>query len=737
MQPSYLGLRFGLCDNTYCISWVMPGGEAWDNGARPGMRVSSVNGLSLPLRGRIELDPSLPRYVTSAELVDSLGEAISVTLAEDSSGAIASNLSLWTLGAMFALLGAVVMLRRPDLPSARLFGLFTGSTALALAVGPSAGGPGPVWALVIQVITVMFVGASCLIFIASLAGYSSRAYRVVILPLLIGLGALILVSYAYSVLFAPMLYEWIRPVSFLYVSMSVLGAVVLMVITGNRQKSPTARQQARIALAGIVVGMFPFIGLTLIPEALGNDTLLPVQLTVLAVGFIPAFFAYAILQYQLLGIRRLVHRSMVYGIASITLLTIISIGLTGAFAVLMEDAVNKYSIPLISAIVVLGIICFYPLRTRTRWLVDRLVYDDVVDYQRLAEAVGRDLLAPGEVYEVASGMATVLHQALRLESVLLFLGYSPSQAQLVAAEGERSEEVIRDLRLRLKAQSGKFQNQSVTEMRWESDSLLIVSLAMPGKYRGYMVLGPKRQGEVFLEEEKQLVTTIIPILALAIDKGELSEQLREMNQRLVQAGEAERARIAADIHDGSLQKAMLLGGIGDTFGQDPKELARQLSSELREVCSRLRPAILDDLGIVAALEWLLDEVSLRHGLLTELSLNGVDEVERFCPEIELTIFRITQEASNNAVKHAKCARLRVSLSMNENGLTLEVSDDGVGFEPAIRGKKGLGLPGMNERVVQLMGRFDVRSAPGAGTKVIARIPIPDEPAGEDVDELSA
>ena len=698
------------------------------------MLVSSVNGLPLET---LDSGLSFARDVTSAELVDSSGKAISVTLADASPGETVSNLSLWILGAMFALLGAAVMLRRPDLPSARLFGLFTGSAALALAVGPSAGGPGPVWALVIQVVTVMSVGAFCLTFIASLAGYSPRAYRVVILPLLIGSGTFILVSYAYSVLLAPTLYEWIRPASFLYVSASVLGAVGLMLITGNRQQSPTARQQARIALAGIVVGMFPFIGLTLIPEALGQTTLLPVHLTVLAVGFIPAFFAYAILQHQLLGIRTLVHRSMVYGIASITLLTIISIGLTGAFAVLTEDSVSKYSIPLISAIVVLGIICFYPLRTRTRWLVDRLVYDDVVDYQRLAETVGRDLLAPGEVHEVASGMASVLREALRLESVLLFLGHSPSQAQLVVAEGERSEEVIRDLRPRLRAQFGKSQNQRLTEMRWESDSLLIASLAMPGKYHGYMVLGPKRQGEVFLEEEKQLVTTIIPILALAIDKSELSEELREMNKRLVQAGEAERARIATDIHDGPLQKAMLLGGIGDTFVQDPRELARQLSAELREVCSRLRPAILDDLGIVAALEWLLDEISLRHGLLTALSLNGVDEDERFYPDVELALFRITQEAANNAVKHAKCARLNVSLSMSESSLMLEVSDDGVGFEPAATSKGGFGLTGMSERVVQLKGRFDVRSAPGTGTTVIARIPVLAEPAEEDVDELSA
>ena len=87
-------------------------------------------------------------------------------------------------------------------------------------------------------------------------------------------------------------------------------------------------------------------------------------------------------------------------------------------------------------------------------------------------------------------------------------------------------------------------------------------------------------------------------------------------------------------------------------------LARQLTSELREVCSRLRPAILDDLGLVPALDWLLEGVARQSGLSTRLELNGVDEDERFSPEVELALFRVTQEATNNAMKHSRIILVR-------------------------------------------------------------------------------
>lgn len=285
-----------------------------------------------------------------------------------------------------------------------------------------------------------------------------------------------------------------------------------------------------------------------------------------------------------------------------------TVGLVLVFSALVETTASPYRLALVSVIVVAGVALFYPLRIGAHRLVDRLIYRDATDFQKLIEAMRRDFLMPSQTVEVAGRMAESVCSALNLESVLLFLGSSPSEASLVATVGERGDEVAKHLYPRLEAQVEKTPTQELSELHWESDSLLLVTLALPTRYFGYMLIGPKRAGEIFLEDEKRLITVMTPMLALALDKSELSEELRELNQRLVQAGEIERASVARDLHDGPLQHAVLLAGVGSNSVEDPSEIALLLAQELREICSRLRPAILDDLGVVPSLEWLLDSV---------------------------------------------------------------------------------------------------------------------------------
>ena len=334
-----------------------------------------------------------------------------------------------------------------------------------------------------------------------------------------------------------------------------------------------------------------------------------------------------------------------------------------------------------------------------------------------------ELLTSGRTQQVATVLAYRLVQALGLESALIFLGKDPAQVALVAKAGERAEEVRDVAHPRLEPYIEDSLDQELVELRWESDILLLASIKVADRRLGYALLGPKAGGEVFVGDEKRLVATMLPMLALAIDKSELSEELREIKQRLVNAEEAERARIARDLHDGPLQLAMMLAGAAGASADDPTGLARQLATELREVCWRLRPAILDDLGIIPALEWHLDEVSKRSDVATRLSLHNIGEEERFPPDVELALFRVTQEAVNNAVKHAKGSSVDVLLSKRDSRLVLNVTDDGAGFSAAPGGTRGLGLPGMRERVIQLDGSFDLQSVPGSGTTVIARIPV--------------
>ncbi|HUD72458.1 MAG TPA: sensor histidine kinase, partial [Dongiaceae bacterium] len=241
-------------------------------------------------------------------------------------------------------------------------------------------------------------------------------------------------------------------------------------------------------------------------------------------------------------------------------------------------------------------------------------------------------------------------------------------------------------------------------------------LQASGGTLGYLVVGPKERGDVLVQEERLLVATVAPILALALRETTLLLELRDVSQRLIDAEESERARIARDLHDGPLQKAILLRGIeGDG-------LARELVAEIRELCARLRPAILDDLGLVPALDWLLDQASRQFAVLPSLTLRGMTEDDRLSPETEVALFRVTQEAVTNAVRHGQAKSIRVSLARDAHRLELRISDDGRGFSTAAGIPRGLGIPGMRERLRQIGGGVTVASSAGAGTVVTAFIP---------------
>jgi signal transduction histidine kinase len=651
------------------------------------------------------------------------GEELPIEVTARPLGLSPMKFSLWALGVLFALLGVAVVLRRPDLQTARMFGLFAGFASLALAVAPASDGPGYQWALIIQIVTLAGFGASFLLFVAVLTGEASWSrWRIVQpVPLFVGFGFILAAGYITSVFVRPTWYEWIKPVSQLYLCASFLGGVGLLAFKASQDSSLALRHQARLLLWGMVLSSLPFVSFTLIPEALGRQSVLPVHISILALVLMPVSFAYVILQHQMLGIRRLVHKGMVYGITAFTLLLII----TFAFVIPLYDKVSGHRYPLlISAVIVGGIVLFFPLRRAAQWLVDNLLYRDAVGYEMFLDGMYENLVTSDNNSNAAGGIASHLAEIMHLESVLVFQGDDPGQSKLVASAGKRSQEVLQHLSPQLQASAQNAENRNYVELRWESDSSILITLRSAGRYLGYLLLGPKEGGEVFVDAEKRLVVTMAPFLALAISKGQVSEELRDLNQRLVKAEEMERARVAGDLHDGPLQKAILLAMDGDAISQDEKgRIAHQLVSELREVSSRLRPAILDDLGIVPAIEWLLDNLPKRFSLATHFSLEGLQEEDRFSSDIELALFRVSQESINNIVKHAKATSVQVILSKETNAVLLEVRDDGIGFSPAGHGNTGFGLSQMRQRVMQLNGSLDIHSSPGLGATVVARIPL--------------
>lgn len=204
---------------------------------------------------------------------------------------------------------------------------------------------------------------------------------------------------------------------------------------------------------------------------------------------------------------------------------------------------------------------------------------------------------------------------------------------------------------------------------------------------------------------------------------EAREDLKRLSDRLVVVQEEERRNLSRELHDdlGQTMSAMLIE-LGKAESMPPgsskrrdelaavRRLAEENVAKVRNMALLLRPAMLDELGLVPALRWQIREVGRRTGLQVKLI---ADELNDDLPESSRTcIYRVIQEALNNCVKHSKASEVRVVMQRDAEGLMISVQDDGVGFDP--EHNKGLGLLGMAERVNALGGRFRIESQPGHG-----------------------
>jgi signal transduction histidine kinase len=162
-------------------------------------------------------------------------------------------------------------------------------------------------------------------------------------------------------------------------------------------------------------------------------------------------------------------------------------------------------------------------------------------------------------------------------------------------------------------------------------------------------------------------------------------------------------------------------GLAADHLREVRQTAQEALREMRLLIFELRPPVLDQEGLVAALGARLEAVEGRSGLETQYVVEGEDHLP---PEIEEGLYRIAQEALNNALKHAQAHLITVSLRSEKGKVMLEIRDDGTGFDPAVAGEGGgLGLPGMEERAARLGGRLTVMSQPGAGTRVRVEVDL--------------
>ncbi|HYN24552.1 MAG TPA: PAS domain S-box protein [Pyrinomonadaceae bacterium] len=223
------------------------------------------------------------------------------------------------------------------------------------------------------------------------------------------------------------------------------------------------------------------------------------------------------------------------------------------------------------------------------------------------------------------------------------------------------------------------------------------------------------------------------------ERRRIEAERTELLRRVIFAQEDERRRIAREMHDqfgqGLSALTLKLAALKRETGEQVKlreqlevleAVAKQLDADVDFLVWELRPTVLDDLGLPAALEAHAQNWSTHFGILAELHVSGLQQ-ERLTSEIETVLYRITQEALNNTAKHSGAGKVDIILEHREGHVSLIVEDDGVGFDGAQAfgpNDKGLGLIGMRERAALVGGTAEIESQPDEGTTVFIRIPVP-------------
>jgi len=283
-----------------------------------------------------------------------------------------------------------------------------------------------------------------------------------------------------------------------------------------------------------------------------------------------------------------------------------------------------------------------------------------------------------------------------------------------------------------------------TELRVEGATAETWLDLITGHYRAYLgvplvikdqmygTLGVYYRGaRTFSEDQIQLAVAFGDQAALAIENARLRTQASQV------AVVAERERLARELHDSVTQSLYSLTLLAEasqrlvaTGDLEPVqeytgrlgEIAQQALREMRLLVYQLRPLVLKREGLVGALQQRLDAVEKRAGVDARLLAPGSIELPG---EVEEGLYRIAQEALNNALKHAAPTSVTVCIRADGKRVTLEVSDDGRGFDPeGVSDKGGMGLVNMRERAERLGGSFDLSSAPGAGTTVRVSLEVP-------------
>jgi len=572
-----------------------------------------------------------------------------------------------------------------------------------------------------------------------------------------------------------LLYDGVR----LHLAVALLVGMGLLFHSYWRIPSQRVRQRVRFVVASSVLAFTPLLVLSVLPEVLHSVPLVPYELTFLFILLIPFSYGYAIYRHNLFQTDRILNRDLVYLILAL-FWTGLYLTLVISLNWLLPNAM-LYT-PLVGALLILTMTMTLPmLHEKVQVLIDRLFYRGWYNYRAVVSKFSQALNATLEEASLAELLVEQLPTTLMVRGAALLLSAGRDLVPICYKENLAhscvmpakclacevvAERVCKDGSLaRFLQQAGgpvdtphlhralSHRDLVAGEMALltRTDIQVWLPLVFHGELEGVLLLGAKMADDFYSGEDYRILETLawqaavtarnvrlVKELRCRLKEIEQSKQeLRQTHRHLLEWREEERKHLAREIHDGPLQE---LVGIsyrlrdyarqtrGSSLEESLIELRKDslcLLEKLRRICTDLRPPGLDALGLAAAIRAHANE-EVKTGPVVALDL--MDEKGLMPTEITISLFRVYQEAMNNAIRHANATRIEVRLEVSSELCLLSVRDDGQGFVAPPRletlAQEGhLGLLGMWERVELLGGELALASAPGTGTEVRVWVPL--------------
>jgi signal transduction histidine kinase len=551
------------------------------------------------------------------------------------------------------------------------------------------------------------------------------------------------------------LHNSVRTLIRVYVAVALFGFTLVMAHTYFTTTSGALRRRVRGLVISTALGFVPLLFLSLLPDILwGPGAGVPYQISFLFLLLIPIVHAYVIVKHDLSPLDRFLNRSLVVFTLGLIWATLFLLGTWIGVNVFQPLLTNTTAIePLVGALVTMVLATmFIPLRDGVQKLVDRLFYGGWYDYRTVIAQVSRALGGVTQREALAERLVPPTVEGLRLRGAALYLHLDGGDLTLERTLGldmpeSLSPDLVRSALGSVTTSTPIRHTNQHHQLNTDGSVAWYLPLVREEQLMGLLVLGKKRDDDFFEAADLAILSTLSEQAALAASNVLLMSNLEQAlqaletaQQRLLTAREEERRTLAWDLHDGPVQDLLALGyqlcecrdqaailepTLAQTLERVRKETNR-IMGVTRNICGTLRSDVLDVMGIDAAMAQVIYNLMQKSDVVVYLDVSHHSVM--LADPLGISLFKVFQEALNNALVHAQAKEIWVSLLLTEETYELQVWDEGRGFNVPMRLetlalKEHFGLVTMRERMAAIHGQLEVTAAPGQGTRVRAWGPV--------------